>query len=160
MLMVLLIGGVTLVVCLAIQVFALVLILRYLLRWSAQRRKAPGILASFWAICFVALASFLSHLVQTGIWAALFVRLGQFADFSAAYYHSLVNLSSLGYGDVVMEDPWRLLGAMEAASGVLLFGVTAGALVAIMSSLFSQGGAFRQHHRHGGSSRAAGDEDS
>lgn len=157
--MVLLIGGVTLVVCLAIQVFALVVILRYLLRLRAHRRKAPGIFTDFWAICFVALTSFLGHLMQAGIWAAVFLRLDQFTDFSTAYYHSLVNLSSLGYGDIVMTDPWRLLGAMEAASGVLLFGVTAGALLAIMSSLFTQRGAFRQLHQHGSSAQATSDED-
>lgn len=150
MLLILLIGSATLTLCLAIQVLALILVLRFLLRLAARRREDAGILADFGAICFVALTSFVGHLVQAAIWAALFLRLDQFADFQTAYYHSLVNLSSLGYGDLVMEAPWRLLGAMEAASGVLLFGVTAGALLAVMNSIFSRRSAFKPLRDHAG----------
>ena len=146
--LILLIGSVTLAVCLAIQVLALVLILRRLKRFFAHRSAGSGILADFGAICFVALVAFVGHLLQAGIWAALFVRLDQFVDFQTAFYHSLVNLSSLGYGDLVMNEPWRLLGAMEAASGVLLFGVTAGALVAIINAVFSQSSLSRHPARH------------
>ena len=147
MLLVLLIGGATLTVCLAIQVLALIIVLRYLLRSAAHRSEATSVLADLGAICFVAMTSFVGHLVQAAIWALLFLRLDQFEDFQTAYYHSLVNLSSLGYGDLVMDPPWRLLGAMEAAGGVLLFGVTAGALLAIMHSIFSQRGAIKELNR-------------
>jgi Ion channel len=41
-----------------------------------------------------------------------------------AYYHSSVNYTSLGYGDVIMSAKWRLLGPLEAANGVLMFDVS------------------------------------
>jgi hypothetical protein len=62
--------------------------------------------------------------------------LGEFTDMETAFYHSVVNFTSLGYGDIVMSPRWRLLGGLEAANGVLMFGVTTGSLMAVMSRLF------------------------
>jgi hypothetical protein len=46
-----------------------------------------------------------------------------------------VNFTSLGYGDVVMSARWKLLGPLEAANGVLMFGMTSAALMAILQHL-------------------------
>jgi hypothetical protein len=43
--------------------------------------------------------------------------------------------SSLGYGDVLMSARWKLLGPLEAANGVLMFGMTSAALMAIVQKL-------------------------
>ena len=64
------------------------------------------------------------------IWAALFLLLGEFDDFSAALYHSAVNFATLGYGDIVMSERWRLLGPLEAANGILMFGVSTAVMTA------------------------------
>ena len=55
-----------------------------------------------------------------------------------AFYHSAVNFASLGYGDIVMSEKWRLLGALEASNGVLMFGLSAGTLLAVMTNLFAR----------------------
>jgi len=65
----------------------------------------------------------------------LFVQLGEFTDFELAFYHSVVNFTSLGYGDIIMSEKWRLLGALEAANGILMFGLTTGALLSVMTRL-------------------------
>ncbi len=70
------------------------------------------------------------------LWAKIFVFLEEFQDFSTAFYHSTVNFASLGYGDIVMSEEWRLLGALEACNGILMFGLTTGALLAVMTNLF------------------------
>ena len=59
----------------------------------------------------------------------------EFSDFGTAFYHSAVNYTSLGYGDVVMTPAWRLLGPLEAANGVLLFGVTTAIIFAVLQRL-------------------------
>ena len=64
--------------------------------------------------------------------------LGEFQDFATAFYHSTVNFASLGYGDLVMSEQWRLLGALEAANGVLMFGLTAGTMFSIMQNMVRQ----------------------
>jgi hypothetical protein len=69
------------------------------------------------------------------IWAALFVFCGEFQNFSTAFYHSVVNFSTLGYGDVVMSENRRLLGSLEAANGVLMLGLTTSVLYAVLQAL-------------------------
>ena len=77
-------------------------------------------------------------MVQCVLWASLFIFLGEFSDFATAFYHSTVNFASLGYGDIVMSEQWRLLGALEAANGVLMFGLTAGTMFAVMQNMVRQ----------------------
>ena len=76
-----------------------------------------------------------AHLIEMAVWAVLFVICGEFADFGTAYYHSAVNYTTLGYGDVLMSAKWRFLGPLEAANGMLLFGVTTAMVFAIMQHL-------------------------
>ena len=46
-----------------------------------------------------------------------------------------MNFTSLGYGDVVMKQEWKLLGPLEAANGVLMMSMTAAALTAILQNI-------------------------
>jgi len=55
--------------------------------------------------------------------------LDEFQLFSVAFYHSAVNFGSLGYGDIVMSEKYRLLGALEAINGVLMIGLSTAALM-------------------------------
>lgn len=136
MLTTLLIGSLTLVACLAIQLLATVIVIRYLMLLMSRHAGNTSFMTDFRMISAVALVAFIGHLVQAAIWAALFMQLDEFSDYPTAFYHSLVNFTSLGYGDIVMTEQWRLLGAMESANGVLMFGITAGALLSIMNLVF------------------------
>ena len=62
-------------------------------------------------------------MVEIGTWAAVFEVCGEFPDFAAAFYSSAENYTTLGYGDVVMSAAWKLSGPLEAADGMLMFGV-------------------------------------
>lgn len=78
---------------------------------------------------FVALLIAVALWVQAGtavvvaLWAALFMALGLFGDFEAALYFALVSFTTLGFGDVLLPDDWRLLSGFTAANGFLLFGL-------------------------------------
>ena len=92
--------------------------------------------AGFWtdvaivaAVIFLALAA---HLVEIGVWALLFMVCGEFPTFATACYHSAVNYTTLGYGDVVMTASWKFLGPLEAANGMLLFGVSTALVFAVI----------------------------
>jgi len=76
-----------------------------------------------------------AHLGEIGLWAVLFVICGEFHQFGTAYYHSAVNYTTLGYGDIVMSSSWRLLGPLEAANGVLMFGVSTAMVFAVIQRL-------------------------
>ena len=66
---------------------------------------------------------------------ALFVVLGEFSELYEAIYHSAVNFASLGYGDIVMTKRWKLLGPLEAVNGVMMLGMSAAALMAILQQM-------------------------
>ena len=134
----LLLGSLTTVINLAIQVMMILLIVR---RLTARYDRSAGreTTGRGMRVLVVVLAGlFLGHLLQFATWAVLFVWLGEFADFETAFYHSAVNFASLGYGDMVMSENWRLLGALEATNGVLMLGLSAGAVLSVMNSVLSR----------------------
>jgi len=100
-------------------------------------RRVVG--AHLWsnALAMLALLAMLmtGHMAQIAIWAIAFVAAGEFAQFPVAFYHSAVNYTTLGYGDIVMSPRWRLLGPLEAASGSLAFGWSTAVIVAIVIRL-------------------------
>ncbi len=78
--------------------------------------------------------AFVAHLTEIALWAALFVICGEFKSPELAFYHSAVNYTTLGYGDV-MTSSWKLLGPLEAVDGALMFGVSAAMIFAIAQRL-------------------------
>jgi len=77
----------------------------------------------------------MGHLAQMTVWAAVFLTVGEFETFAPAFYHSAVNYTTLGYGDIVMSPRWRLLGPQEAACGSLAFGWSTAVIVTIVIRL-------------------------
>lgn len=139
MLMNLVLGCLTVFVSMGIQVAVVVMMIRYLI--NIVNIKSPelrGFGFDTYVISVVLLILFLGHVFQIALWALLFIYLGEFGDFATAFYHSAVNFASLGYGDIVMTEKWRLLGALEASNGVLMFGLSAGTLLAVMTRLFAR----------------------
>jgi hypothetical protein len=134
----LLIGCAVVVANMAIQVIAALALVRFLVRRLDSMSLAPGLGADIGFMSTVVFFLFVGHLLQFATWALIFVWLGQFTDFQTAFYHSAVNFTSLGYGDIVMDENWRLLGALEAANGVLMFGLTAGTMLSVMNRLFTR----------------------
>lgn len=128
MLINLLLGMPVMVLCLMLQIVLLVVTFRYYLGHRYLINK-DSTLSSLLLISIVMLLLVLGNLGQIAIWALLFQFLGEFDQFSTAFYHSAVNFGSLGYGDIVMSDQHRLLGALEAINGVLMIGVSTAALM-------------------------------
>ena len=77
----------------------------------------------------------LAHLIEIALWAELFVMCGEFSTFGTAYYFSAVNFTTLGYGDMIMSPSWKLLGPLEAANGMLMFGVSTAMIFAVIQRL-------------------------
>jgi hypothetical protein len=76
-----------------------------------------------------------AHLIDIALWAVLFMICGEFTGIGTAYYHSAVNYTTLGYGDLVMTPSWRMLGPLEAADGMLMFGVSTAIIFALTQRL-------------------------
>ena len=117
----LLLGLPTMVLCLMLQTGLLVVVIRYFLKHRNQVNMA-SLWSSLLVINGVMLVLVIGNLGQIAVWALLFRLLGEFEQFDAAFYHSAVNFGSLGYGDIVMSEQHKLLGALEAINGVLMIG--------------------------------------
>ncbi len=138
MLIALLLGIATIAVSMGIQVLAVVVMVRQITHYQANNEINGAFRIDAVILSIVLTVMFAGHILQIAIWALLFVFLQEFTDFATAFYHSTVNFASLGYGDIVMSEKWRLLGALEASNGVLMFGLTAGTLLTVMTRLFSR----------------------
>jgi hypothetical protein len=135
MLMNLLVGLPTMLACLILQTAVTFWSVRYYVQQSRRTPASGRLLAGVRLLLVVMIIMMLGNFLQIVIWGALFVWLGEFAEIYQAVYHSAVNFTSLGYGDVVMSTRWKLLGPLEAANGILMFGMTGAALMAILQQL-------------------------
>ncbi len=77
----------------------------------------------------VVLGLFLTHTIEAWIWAAFYWFIGESSSLSEAVYFSTVTITTLGYGDIILSEKWRLTSALQAVSGILLFGWSTAFLV-------------------------------
>ena len=74
------------------------------------------------------------HILQILLWA-VFYRCSSFATWNSAAYFSITSYSTVGYGDVLPPREWRLFGPVESVAGVLMSGLTASFLFAVVTRL-------------------------
>jgi hypothetical protein len=87
----------------------------------------------------VALAGWivLLHLLEIGSWAVVYVWDEAMPDLASALYFSAVTYTTTGYGDLVLSKEWRLVGAIEALTGILMCGWSTGFFFAVVSRLYA-----------------------
>ena len=103
--------------------FAGLLILMWLLRARGHNFRAhESVVGQIAAIVFVVLGLVAIHTVEIWSYAILYYGLGALQHFEEALYFSTTSFTTIGYGDVVLDRKWRLLGAIEGANGLILFG--------------------------------------
>lgn len=114
------------------------LALLYFLRHRASRfRTHESTLGQGALILFVVFGIFAIHTIEIWIYAAFYYLIGALHDFESALYFSTVSFASLGYGDIVLNHDWRLVSAIEAANGVILFAWSTAFLLSVMARLRS-----------------------
>lgn len=115
----------------AVAAFWLEMAFRSLHPWMLRPPQRPKLLlllviVGLWVLVVITLAVL--------IWALAFLALGAFADLETALYFSLVAFTTLGFGDLLLPQEWRLLAGMEAANGFISFGL----LTALMAEALRQ----------------------
>ncbi|WP_336491809.1 potassium channel family protein [Methylobacterium nigriterrae] len=70
------------------------------------------------AVCVLMAA----HTLEVMIWAGIYKAVGIVPAGSDHLYFAFVNYTTLGYGDIIPAERWRLLGPVAAMNGILLFG--------------------------------------
>jgi hypothetical protein len=118
-----------------IHVLAIVATVRFFRYERKLGRTSAGVLVDLPILVLTIAFAFVAHLIEIALWAVLFVICREFKDLASAFYHSAVNYSTLGYGDVIMSPSWKLLGPLEAADGALMFGVSTAMIFAVIQRL-------------------------
>jgi len=123
--------------CLVVQVAVAFWCVRHYAARAPLVGVGQGLLKGMLPLMVATVALLAGTLVQIALWGFLFVWLGEFEKTYDAIYHSAVNFTSLGYGDIVMSRERRLLGPLEAANGMLMLGMSAATLMAIMQHMIA-----------------------
>jgi hypothetical protein len=79
----------------------------------------------------------LIHLVEISVWGLFYFWQDCLPDAEAAFYFSGITYTTVGYGDLVLPKPWRMLAPLEALTGILMCGLSAGLFFAVVSRWIS-----------------------
>ena len=139
------IGLLTMMGCLIVQVGFTFWSVRYAVRHAGEPGSGNGLFAGSCTLLMAMVIMMLGNFLQIVLWGTLFLWLGEFSELYEAVYHSGVNFTSLGYGDVVMSADRKLLGPLEALNGILMLSLTGAALLAILQSLTRGAQRLRDH---------------
>ena len=69
------------------------------------------------------------------LWALTLYMLGVFDALEPALYFSMISFTTLGFGDVILPDHWRLLSGFIATDGFILFGLNTAFLFEVLRRL-------------------------
>ena len=128
--------GASAVICtIVIHALAVAATVNFVRREKRLGREGAGLWTNLAIVALALSFALVAHLIEIAFWAVLFVICGEFQEFGIAYYHSAVNYTTLGYGDLIMSPSWRLLGPLEAADGTLMFGVSTAIIFAVIVRL-------------------------
>jgi voltage-gated potassium channel len=105
--------------------------------WEARRHSLRQLGAELLVARLVG-GLLLLHLAEAMVWALFFLLIGLLPDLEAAAYFSLTSYTTVGYGDLLLKEPWRLLGPIEAAVGILMLGWSTGILVALITRIYGE----------------------
>jgi hypothetical protein len=81
------------------------------------------------------LFAFVGHLLEVILWAFVIDLCGGVADFTTALYCSASSYTTLDSGALASSPRWRLLGPLEAAAGMVMFGITTALIFAVIQRL-------------------------
>lgn len=134
----LIIGGAMIGITVAIHAFALDLIIH---RASSL---APRVKQRFYGwkpliTSLVVILVFSAHIVEIWLWAILYLLLEPVTllNLPDALYFSTVTFTTVGFGDIVLAPSIRMLSAIEAANGFLLFGWTTAFIFELISKIYA-----------------------
>jgi voltage-gated potassium channel len=118
-----------------VHLVGIALLLAVLRRHRAVAGSERTILHDSWGIIAAAGGLFVLHAIEIWAYALLYAWIDAVPDFETALYFSTATYATIGYGDVVLDRGWRIVGAIEGANGVILLGWSTAFFVAVVSRI-------------------------
>ncbi len=122
---------------LCLQCAGMIALIEWLKRVLAKDvyKHGPGYSATLVVKATIAIVILQGLLIL--LWAS-FYRTRCFPSWELAFYFSATSYSTVGYGDVILPPSWRLLGPLEAITGVLMCGISVSVLFALVTRLLDR----------------------
>lgn len=129
MLLQLFIGSIIITLSIIIEVVFIFIAVQRMSKLGETNAVSSNLFAIMLYLVCITLWLLLAFSIVIWVWAFTFFSLGSFGSLEEALYFSMVAFTSLGFGDLVLGENWRLLSGMIAANGLLLFGLNTAVLV-------------------------------
>lgn len=97
---------------------------------------SPSTFLMVWTLSRLAIIVVMAHLFEILLWAIYFDWRDVIDGIELAFYFSAVTYATIGYGDIVPPDSWRLVSAMEGLTGILMCGWSGGYFFAVVARLY------------------------
>ena len=131
------VSGVLVSITFAIHFIGLVGLSALIRQRSVPHVDLSSVLGQGVIIFLILISLFALHLIEIWVFVLAYLLLGVFNDVETAAYFSTSSFTTVGFGDVLIEKDWRMLGAMESAAGFLLLGWSTAFLVSVSARLRS-----------------------
>jgi hypothetical protein len=82
----------------------------------------------------------LAHASEVIVWSVAYGVMDAAPAGADIVYFAFVNYTTLGYGDVVPVERWRLIGPMTAMNGMLVFGWSTAVIFEVLRRTMTRGG--------------------
>lgn len=89
---------------------------------------------------------FVATIIEVWAWALLYLIIGAAQSLEEAAYFSTVTFTTLGYGDITLDESWRLLSSFEGANGLLMFGWSTALIFAAVQRVYEFERKLPHHH--------------
>ena len=124
-----------LVVTTAIHAGGMVLALHAIQKYKGESSKHPR-LSRIYRVSGIILLMFLASTMEVLVWASTYLALNAIQGLEKALYFSMVTFTTLGYGEIVLDEQWRLLASFEAANGIIMFGWSTAIVIAVVQRVY------------------------
>ena len=132
----LIIGTLTILASTAVMIGFVLVAIRLVRRAEANYAdRRPGVWQFFRLLSSAVVLVLIAHTLCVWLWALLFRLLGVFPTLEEAVYFSMVSFTTVGYGDVVAPQGWRILSGFISVNGILAFGIFTAVLIEIIRGL-------------------------
>ena len=119
--------------CVTVHAMGMTALLRWASGWVA--RVDGRFWFSTWMLVRTAGWIVILHLAEIATWAFFYTGGHAMPDLNSAFYFSAVTYTTTGYGDLVLPNEWRLVGGVEALTGILMCGWSAAFFFAVFSRM-------------------------
>ena len=132
MLLQLFIGTVLIVLSTLIAASGFLVMERVLTRYQQWLMRPPHSGKLLLLLCAAVAWVLLIVTASVWMWALTFLFLGLFATVEASVYFTIVAFTTLGFGDILLPQEWRLLSGMTAINGLLMIGLQTAILIEVL----------------------------